>query len=257
MLLCIDIGNTDCVFGIHNGELWNATWRIPSDVTAQVDDFQEKIRIQLTEHGIESIQIETVIISSVVPTLTPILQKASDEIFSTPPLLFNAANYSSLPLEVLNPTEIGTDLVANSLAAYLHFGRACVVVDFGTALTFTAIDTYGSIRGVAIAPGLKTAMFSLFANAAQLPEVPLELPESVLGVNTTHALQAGVLIGYVGLVEGILDRIEGDMGVPLKVAATGGLSDLLTPLHDRFDMRDKMLTLEGLRKAAGFLVDKL
>ena len=146
-----------------------------------------------------------------------------------------------------NPYEIGTDLLANAVAAKELHGGDTIVVDFGTALTFTVVDKDGLILGVNIAPGLKTAIKALVGQTAQLPEVPLELPESVLGKNTIHAIQNGVLWGYISMVEGMLDRIQKELGREVKVVATGGLSSILTPLHDRFDKVDRHLTLEGLR----------
>ena len=147
----------------------------------------------------------------------------------------------------MSPHEIGTDLIANATAAHLLHPGDCMVIDFGTALTFTVIEASGDIKGVNIAPGLKTAIRALVGNTAQLPEVPLELPDSAIGKNTVHAIQSGVLWGYVGMVEGMVSRIKAEVGQDLKVVATGGLSSILHPLHDLFDTVDPKLTLEGLR----------
>jgi len=155
--------------------------------------------------------------------------------------------YPLLPIEVLRPHEIGADLVANALAAYTRYGRTCTVVDFGTALTFTTVSGDGKILGVAIAPGLKTAIRSLFANTAQLPEVPIEVPDSALGTSTTHAIQAGVVLGYEGLVRSLVGRIQDELNGDCMAVATGGLSGSIPALRDVFTDIVPSLTLEGVR----------
>lgn len=153
-----------------------------------------------------------------------------------------------MKIGINNPHEIGTDLVANAVAAVYRFpNNHCIVVDFGTALTFTTISKNKEILGVAISLGLQTAVRALSQNTAKLPEVPLELPASPIGKNTTHAIQAGVLLGYVGAVPFILQQIENELGEKCKVIATGGLSSILTPLKNYFDQIDMLLTLDGLR----------
>jgi type III pantothenate kinase len=250
MLIVIDIGNSDAVFGVYTDNSWKHQWRIPSDRGGSTDSFREKIRDQLAHHNINRSDCKKIILSSVVPDLTPIIQDAIEEIFGFRPHTLGPYLYPGLRIKVVNTDEIGTDLVANAVAAFDRYETATIVVDFGTALTFTAIDSNGTLAGVAIAPGLRTAMQALFHSAAQLPEFPLNVPESVLGKNTTHALQAGILLGYVGLVESILDRIQEELDMKCRIIATGGLSRILTPLNRRFDEIDKMLTLDGLRIVA-------
>lgn len=155
--------------------------------------------------------------------------------------------FRELPLGIIHPEEIGADLVANATAGFARMGGPVVIVDFGTALTFTVVNAQGHIQGVTIAPGLKTAMHALFHKTAQLPTVPLHLPESAIGQSTPHALQAGIMLGYVGLVKELLSRMDAELGGNTKHIATGGLALVLTPLHDRFDEIDQMLTLDGLR----------
>jgi type III pantothenate kinase len=142
--------------------------------------------------------------------------------------------------------EIGTDLVANAQAAYAHFHGACIAIDFGTALTFTAIDAAGGIVGVSIAPGLRSAMRALFQNTAQLPDVPLVYPASAIGKDTEHAIQAGVLIGYMGLVKEILTQMKAELGGEVQTVATGGLVRVLPPIQKLVDHVDPFLTLDGL-----------
>lgn len=247
MLLAVDIGNTDVVFGIHNKETWVHQWRHPSSkytsVQSALNNFAERDKVALKA-------FDQVIISSVVPGITPEIQKTVRKLTGKKPLMVGPAMYNDLELEIDNPEEIGTDLVSNAVAGYHRFQQSCIVVDFGTALTFTVVDDKGKILGVSIAPGLKTAMNALFFNTAQLPVVPLELPKSAIGKNTAHALQAGILLGYVGLVREMLDRIQAELPTPSKVIATGGLSRILTPLAERFDEIDQLLTLDGLRLMA-------
>jgi type III pantothenate kinase len=170
-----------------------------------------------------------------------------EEMFGLPIVVVGPDIYHKLGLEILSPYEIGTDLVANAVYAYYTYQQDCIIIDFGTALTFTVVSKDAKILGVSIAPGLQTAVKSLFSNTAQLPQVPLEMPESAIGQNTVHAIQAGVLWGYVGLVEKMLERIKIELGSPHKVLATGGLSSILTPLRWQFDEVDKSLTLNGLK----------
>lgn len=249
MLLTIDIGNTDIVFAIYHKEKWILQWRGRSNPAYLPETLGLLIRNHLLEADIKTTQISMTMISSVVPSLTPVVQEACELVFShlNQIHILGPHLYDQLPVITNNPNELGTDLMANAVAAYHNFRQDCVVVDFGTALTFTIINAEGTIAGVAIAPGLRTAMKSLSVHTAQLPEIELELPRSVLGKHTTHAMQAGILYGYTGLVEKLLDTIAKEVGNPVKVVATGGLSSVLPELHNRFDKLDKMLTLEGLR----------
>jgi type III pantothenate kinase len=167
--------------------------------------------------------------------------------FSRNPLIVGPDLYSQLKIDVNNPREIGSDLVANAVAAFEKSGGNCIVVDFGTALTFTTISKQGKILGVAIAPGLKTALNTLSEGTAKLPEVPLQVPKSVLGQNTIHAMQAGTLIGFSGLVQTLISRIKQEVNSDCRVIATGGLASILDPDHSQFDQVEPNLTLEGLR----------
>ena len=155
--------------------------------------------------------------------------------------------YDELSYEVPRPYEIGTDLVSNAYAAFRKYQRPCIIVDFGTALTFTTVNDIGYIKGVAIAPGIKTAMKALSNNTAQLPEIPLELPSSVIGMHTTHAMQAGILWGYVGIAKELISKIREEVGTEYIAIATGGLSFVMEPLKNVFYAIDPELTLNGLK----------
>jgi type III pantothenate kinase len=199
------------------------------------------------EHGIHTSDIQAIGFSSVVPEINPIIQQFCQGYFGIEPYTISAKSYDSLPVRSLRPNEIGTDLMCNVMAAYSMYLKPVIVVDFGTALTFTAVDADGQILGINIVPGLKTAIKSLFTNTSKLPEVKLELPESALGKDTIHAIQAGILYGYTGLVKGMIETIKAETKLDFTIVATGGLAAILTPLKDTFDEIDRNLTLEGLR----------
>ncbi len=201
----------------------------------------------LLEADISLSQVQTTVLSSVVPDLTPTVRAMLNELFGFAPIVVGPGVYPLLPIEVLRPHEIGADLVANALAAHTRYGRTCTVVDFGTAITFTTVSGEGRILGIAIAPGLRTAIRSLFANTAQLPEVPIEVPDSALGLSTTHAIQAGVILGYEGLVRSLLGRIRDELNGDCMAVATGGLSGRIPSLGDVFTDIVPSLTLEGVR----------
>jgi type III pantothenate kinase len=248
MLLAIDIGNSDIVFGLHNGQTWLPVLRIPTHYSSRMEDYDAEVRRFFKENNLENSAVEQVVLSSVVPGETFLIRSLVIGLFDVQPVLVGPDIYPKLGLAILSPREIGTDLVANAVYAFHAYRPStCVVVDFGTALTFTVVSGSGKIEGVSIAPGLKTAVKSLSTNTAQLPEVPLVMPASAIGKNTAHAIQAGILWGYVGLVKEMLAQIQAEIG-PCRVLATGGLSAILTPLHDVFDEVDPLLTLNGLRR---------
>lgn len=248
MTLVIDIGNSDVTIGLSKNSEWPYVWRIPAVADRPELFYGIKIREFFAEAGIQTTDVSRIILSSVVPNLTGKIINVTVTLFEKNPVVLGPDIYPKLKIKVLNPYEIGSDLVANSVAAYNKFKSNCVVVDFGTALTFTTISESGSIIGVAIVPGLKTALRSLSQNTAKLFDVPLELPQSVLGKNTVHAIQAGILMGYEGLVKAMLERIKAELNDPeIKSVATGGLSSIITPLKGTFTEVDPNLTLDGLR----------
>ena len=247
MQLIVDIGNTDAVFGLYDQTTWRHIWRTPARTDDPPVSYERRLRLWLLEADVPLSAVQGCVLSSVVPDLTPIVRTMLAELFGLEPIVAGPAIYPLLPLEILRPHEIGADLVANALAAYTRYRRNCVVVDFGTALTFTTVSGEGKMLGVAIAPGLKTAIRSLFANTAQLPEVPIEVPSSALGLSTTHAIQAGVVLGYEGLVRSLLNRIRDELAGDCMAVATGGLSGRIPSLHNAFVDVIPSLTLEGVR----------
>lgn len=248
MLLAIDIGNTNIVFGVHDGESWKNHWRIQTDALKTADEYEVIFRSLLTAGKICRSGILKVIISSVVPSLVHPFLEMLTKLFND--ALVNVINpeiYPKLPVQVLNPYQIGTDLVANAVAAHKKFGPLSMVIDFGTALTFTTIGKNSEILGVAISPGLRTAVSALAGKTAQLPQIHLTPPPSVLGENTIHALQSGMVFGFSGLVDAMIERTQNEIDHKLTVVATGGLSAVIAPLTKNISHIDPMLTLNGLK----------
>ncbi|MBK5277363.1 MAG: type III pantothenate kinase, partial [Bacteroidia bacterium] len=243
MLLAFDIGNSDITIGLWSDKEWKHVWRIPSKVDQPELYYGVKIRDFFLEAIIAVDRVETIVLSSVVPGLTDKIKSVIKQIYQKEPILLGPSVYSKLPLKVLNPYEIGSDLVANAMAAYTKFQQTCIVVDFGTALTFTTVSGEGEILGVSIVPGLRTALKSLTQNTAKLFDVPLEMPASALGINTVTAIQSGIVIGYEGLVKNMVLAIRTELKTECPAVATGGLSFVITSLKGFFHVVDPHLTL--------------
>lgn len=247
MLLVIDIGNTDATLGLFEKDLLKYNFRIKSLTHENYVFFEYRFRNYFLEKGIKFSEVEHVVISSVVPSLTGIFKSICQNLIGKEPFFLNPISFPMLKVDIDDPTEIGNDLYSNAIAAYTKYKANCVIVDFGTALTFTVVSKDAEIAGVAIAPGLKTATKALFANTAQLPSVPLQMPHSVLGKNSIHAIQAGIMFGYEGLVRSMIQRIRSEMGGECIAIATGGLSSILTSLKDDFTEINIDLTIQGLK----------
>lgn len=243
MFIAIDIGNTNITLGVLENSLWEE-YRFSSDENQSVEHYEE--HFNLLKQSLSATSVEGIVVSSVVPQLTPLVLEAVKFVFHTNPYVLEKKWYKKLPIVPTNPDEIGTDLVANALAAWTIVQDKLLVVDFGTALTYTYVSREGRIEGVSIAPGIQTSMNSLSSKAAQLPEINLDLPERVLGTNTVEAMKAGILWGYVGQVQFLIEKIKSEKGQDLTTIATGGLSEVLKPLQKSFDIIDKHLTLKGL-----------
>ncbi len=250
MILVLDIGNSDITIGLWDGAQWKNTWRIPSRITQPELFYGVKLRDYFFEARLETTGVDKIVLSSVVPGLTDKIHKVIRTLFGKDPILLGPAVYQTLPIEVLNPYEIGSDLVANSMGAYMKMKSACIVCDFGTALTFTTISQTGKILGVSIVPGLRTAIKALSQNTAKLFDVPLETPKSALGTSTITAIQSGLVIGYDGLVRSVVTAIRKELNEDCPAIATGGLSFVITSLKGFFSSIEPNLTLDGLREIA-------
>lgn len=247
MTLAIDIGNSNIVIALYKDLSWTNTFRYETKETQPEFYYEGALRNILLEWGVPPSAVSHCVMSSVVPDLNEVIKQAVQYVFGFSPLLINAEVIKHLDIPVPHPYEIGSDLVSNAYAAVRLHGKKCIIVDFGTALTFTIVDEEHGITGVTIAPGLKTAIYALSQQTAQLPLVPMQLPDSSIGHDTASAIQSGVMWGYVGLVKELIIRMKSELTGDYKVIATGGLSNILHPLESTFDIVDKMLTLDGMR----------
>ncbi|HAK69083.1 MAG TPA: type III pantothenate kinase [Treponema sp.] len=267
MLFALDIGNTNVVAAVFDGDKILCQWRIASDARRTGDEYTSVVLTLMRDAGISGEDIDKSIISSVVPDLIGPFITVCNRITRKKPYVLRSTLSLDGTLPVRLPGgsthELGTDLLCNAVGAWKMFGEANIVVDFGTALTLTVTDSKGIIQGITISPGLRTAIHSLASNTAQLPVVPLEAPPSSLGSTTKEAIQAGVVLGYKGLVEYLisqvkadLKKISGDSPESVHVVATGGLNSVLKPLTDAFQVVDKELTLKGLKAVSDIIQGK-
>lgn len=247
MLLIIDIGNSNIVLSLWNGTDWSPQYRVESKSDQPQIFYEKQLINMLLEWGIAGKDIQDCAISSVVPDLNEKILISVENLFGIQSFIITPEVIINLNMPVPHPYIIGSDLVSNAYAAVNLYGKNALVVDFGTALTFTVVEETDGLTGVTIMPGIKTALHSLFTNTAQLPEVSLEIPSSAIGNDTVTAIQAGVLWGYVGAVKEIITKIKDEKGDHLVVIATGGLSKILNPLESYFTFVDRDLTLKGIR----------
>jgi type III pantothenate kinase len=246
MLLTIDIGNTNVVFGAHDGSDWVHTGRVETVRTRMADEYAVLFHALLGEAGLTLAGFDRTIISSVVPQLTRGMVDMVTTRSGRAPMVLGPHLDLGIEVRTEHPHQIGSDLVANAVAGYHRFGENSVVVNTGTATTLTAVAAPGHLLGVAIAAGLIVTSDALVGRSAQLPHVPLESPPSVIGRNTTEAMQSGLVLGHVAMIEGLLARMKAQLG-GAKVIATGGLTGIIAPLTDQLDEVDPWLTLDGLR----------
>ena len=247
MLLCIDIGNTNIVVGLYEGETLAHHWRTATGRERLADEYGPLLLVQLEHAGRRPGDIHAAIIASVVPPLTGAFAELCRRYIEVDPLIVDAGIRTGVRLRVDNPREVGADRVVDAAAVFRKYGGPACVVDFGTATTFDAISAEGEYLGGAIAPGLGVAAWALAERTAKLPRVELAPPPHVIGRNTVHSMQSGLLYGYVGLVESMVARFRQELGPEMRVVATGGLAELIGQETEVFDVVDPWLTLEGLR----------
>ncbi|SMB99982.1 pantothenate kinase [Thermanaeromonas toyohensis ToBE] len=247
MLLAIDVGNTNIVCGVYRGKELVCHWRMATDPRKTTDEYTLSWYHFCQYHGLIPKDIKDVALASVVPMLTQSLVEAAEELFGTKPLVIGPGVKTGMPIRFDNPREIGADRIVNGVAAYELYGGPAIVVDFGTATTFDAISANGEYLGGAIAPGIGISTDALFYHAAKLPRVELIRPRSIIGKNTIACMQAGIMYGFIGQVEGIVQRMKVELGGDPIVVATGGLADLIAPETPIIDRVNPWLTLEGIR----------
>lgn len=247
MFLVIDVGNTNIVLGVYRSRELLHHFRISTNRQATVDEYGVLIHNLFAMARIRESEIEGVIISSVVPPLMSALEELCEKYLRRKPLIVGPGIKTGLNLRYENPREVGADRIVNAVAAIEQYGGPLVVVDFGTATTFDCIDAEGNYLGGAIVPGIGISTEALYQRASKLPRIELEKPKKVIGRNTVHAMQAGIIFGYAGQVDGIVERIARELKTQPKVVATGGLAELIASETRTIEEVNSQLTLEGLR----------
>jgi type III pantothenate kinase len=251
MLLVIDVGNTNTVLGVYEMNPGKAHmvahWRVATIKTHTVDEYGVLFRNLFSIEKIEAADVRGIVISSVVPPMDSTLREVCERYFHLKPLFIEPGVKTGMPVLYENPAEVGADRIVNGVAAFEKYGGPCVVVDFGTATTFDAISKKGEYLGGVIAPGIGISAQALFEHTARLPLVDVRQPAKIIGVNTVASIQSGLFFGYLGLVDGILERLLQELGPETKVVATGGQARLIGDNSKFVKTVDDLLTLDGLR----------
>lgn len=247
MIMVFDIGNTNMVIGVYEGETLITHWRVRTDTLKTCDEYGMLLKSLFDYDHLDMGEITAVILSSVVPTLMMELEWMSRKFFSCRPLIVGPGIKTGLAIKYENPREVGADRVVNAVSAFHKYGGPLIIIDFGTATTFCVVNEKGEYLGGAIAPGIRSSTEALVSRAAKLPRVELFKPKSLIGKNTVNSMQAGIMYGFVGQVEGIVNRMKKEMEYNARVIATGGLAAVIARETDVIDTIDDFLTLEGLR----------
>jgi type III pantothenate kinase len=247
MLLAIDAGNTNIVFAVHDGHVWRGNWRVATQSQRTSDEYGVWLLALLQHAGLRPSDIDKAVIGTVVPAALYHLRRLCRDWFTVEPLVVRASLNWGFEIRVDRPDEVGADRLLNALAAHQRYHGPLIVIDFGTATTFDVVDADGAYLGGAIAPGINLSIEALHQAAARLPRIGIGRPQSVIGRDTVPAMQSGIYWGYVGLIEGLVTRIQAEYGAPLKVVATGGLAPLFAGATMAIQYTDADLTLDGLR----------
>lgn len=247
MLFAIDVGNTNIVLGIYRGDELVASWRLATRKENTSDEYGVLIDNLFRQARIDPKDISAVILSSVVPPLVSTFIKLAKAHFHQEALVVGPGIKTGMPILYDNPREVGADRIVNTVAAFHKYGRALIVVDFGTATTFDLLSSRGEYLGGAIAPGIGISMDALFSRTAKLPRVEFRNPGSVVGKNTIHSMQSGIYFGYVGMVDAIVERMKAISEEGCVAVATGGLAPLIATESKSLDAVEENLTLDGLK----------
>jgi type III pantothenate kinase len=247
MLLAIDIGNTNIVLGLYLGKKLITHWRLATQAERTSDEYGVVISQLIDYAGYRCNQISAIVVSCVVPPMLTTTQELAAKFFKLEPLIVGPGIKTGMPILYESPKDVGADRIVNGIAAYEKYHDSCIIVDFGTATTIDLISKKGEYVGGAIAPGLSISLEALIQRASKLPRIEVVKPKEVVGRNTINSIQAGIFYGYVGLVDGIVRRIQDEQRIRAKVVATGGLAPLVASECSSISEVDEFLTLEGLR----------
>jgi type III pantothenate kinase len=247
MLLAIDIGNTNIVLGLYKEQKLVTHWRLFTQAERTADEYGVIISHLVASAGFRCDQIRAIVVSCVVPPMVSVAQELALKFFKIEPVMVGPGIKTGMPILYDSPKDVGADRIVNGIAAYEKYRNACIVVDFGTATTVDFISKKGEYVGGAIAPGLLISLEALVQRASKLPRIEIVKPKEIVGKNTVHSIQAGIFYGYVGLVDGIVIRMQKENAVEAKVVATGGLAPLVASECSSISEVDEFLTLEGLR----------
>jgi len=247
MLLVIDAGNTNVTLGLFRGVDLVAQWRLTTDHDRSSEEYGAQARNLFELAGIDLEEVEAVAIASVVPALNQTLERMVEVCFELTPLFVDHTTDTGLKILYDSPPDLGADRIVDAVAAVAKYGAPCIVVDFGTATTFNAINAASEYLGGVIAPGIMISADALFSRAAKLPRVDIKQPNKVIGSSTVGAMQSGLYHGYAGLVDGVLEQMIAEMGAEPRVIATGGLAPIIAGASRFIEEVDETLTLEGLR----------
>ena len=246
MLLVIDVGNTNTSLGVFKGPELVAHWRLTTEHSRTGDEYGVQARNLFELAGLDFKTIDAIAIASVVPPLNYTLKRMSEVYFHLTPLFADNTTDTGLPILYERPGDVGADRIVDAAAAIHKYGAPCIIVDFGTATTFNAINKNGEYLGGVITPGIMISTDALFEHTAKLPRVDIKRPQNVIGASTVTAMQSGLYHGYVGLVDGVLRKMLAELG-GARVIATGGLASLIATGSELIELVDDTLTLEGLR----------
>ncbi|MBC8587953.1 type III pantothenate kinase [Paratissierella segnis] len=250
MLLVIDVGNTNIVLGVYDGRELRYNWRLSTDKDKTSDEYGLVLHQIFEYNGIDISEIEDIIISSVVPNLMHSLPSMCIKYFKKNPMVIGPGVKTGMNIKYDNPKEVGADRIVNAVAAYERYGGPIIIVDLGTAVTFCCVNKEGEYLGGAIAPGIKISSDALFLKTAKLPKVEIIKPEKVIGKNTVSSIQSGLVYGYIGLIDYIIEKMIDEMDISpeeIRIIATGGFSNLIAKESKYIQKVDRNLTLEGLR----------